>query len=157
MSIEYEIDCDPETVFNQLTDAGFLTERLEALGEDPPSVKVTRKGGKVEIALQRVKRLKLPAIAAKIVGDEQRFSMRESWEPDDDGWRGQYRLDVEGAPATIEAEMALYPEGDGCIYRIQHTPRVRVPVVGRKLESILMKETLTGCDAEIDYLVESVT
>lgn len=156
MTIEYEIESDVDTVFQYLTDRDFLVERIEALGEDPPTVKVSKKGKGVEINLKRIRHLKLPAVAARIVGDEQRFEMVERWKPDGDGWVGDYVLDVVGVPAKITAEFALRPSGDGCVYSITHTPRVNVPLVGKKLESILRKETEQGCDEEIDYLVETI-
>ena len=156
MTIEYEIDCDAETVYGYLTDRDFLVERIEALGEEPPSVKVRKKGKGVEIHLQRVKHLDLPAVAARIVGDDQRFEMTENWRPDGDGWSGDYVLDVVGVPASITAEFELRPSEDGCVYSITHTPKVSVPLVGKKLASILRKETEQGCDEEIDYLVEAI-
>ncbi|WP_133300547.1 DUF2505 domain-containing protein [Seongchinamella sediminis] len=156
MAIEYQIECDAGTVFQYLTDRDFLVERIEALGEDPPTVKVSRKGKSVEIKLQRVRHLKLPAVAARIVGDDQRFEMIERWRADGDGWTGDYTLDVVGVPARIEAEFELRPAADGCVYSISHSPRVNVPLVGKKLEAILRRETEQGCDAEIDYLVAAI-
>lgn len=156
MSIEYAIDADVATVQQYLTDKDFLAQRCEALGEDRPEVKVSKKGKGLEITMQRVRHLKLPAVAAKIVGDEQRFEMVERWRPDGDGWVGDYTLNVVGVPARISAEFELRPSGEGCIYGITHTPKVNIPLVGRKLESILRNETETGCDEEIDYLVESI-
>ena len=156
MTIEYELESEAGEVFVLLTDADFLSDRLVALGEDPPEVAVKKKGKGVEISLRRVKHLDLPAVAAKIVGGEQRFAMTETWQPSEDGWVGEFLIDVIGAPASIAAEMELYPSEAGCIYRITHKPRVKVPLVGKKLEQILMKETEKGCDEEIDYLVDAL-
>jgi hypothetical protein len=156
MAIEYEIECDAGTVYQYLTDKNFLVERIEALGEDPPTVKIGKKGKGVEINLKRVRHLKLPAVAARIIGDDQRFEMTERWRPDGDGWVGDYVLDVVGVPARIDAEFELRPSGAGCVYSITHTPKVNVPLVGKKLEAILRKETEQGCDEEIDYLVDAI-
>ena len=97
MTIEYEFEHSAENVFALLTDKKFLAERLEAVGEDPARVKVSKKSGKVEIELHRAARRDLPKVAAKIIGDVQRFTMNESWEPDGDGWSGSYR--AEGSSA----------------------------------------------------------
>ena len=77
MTIEYELEADAEAVYQLLTDKDFLVERIEALGEDPPTVKVSKKGKGVEISLHRIKHLDLPAMAKKIVGDNQQFEMTE--------------------------------------------------------------------------------
>ena len=156
MTIEYELESGADEVFALLTDAEFLGERLIALGEDPPEVKVKKKGKGVEIKLRRIKHLDLPAVAAKIVGGDQKFAMTETWQPSGDGWVGEYLIEVIGVPAAIAAEMELFPSDEGCVYRISHRPRVKVPLVGKKLEQILMKETEKGCDEEIDYLVDAL-
>ena len=156
MTIEYEIESDADSVYRLLTDKQFLVERIEALGEDPPTVKVSKKGKGVEISLRRIKHLDLPAMAKKIVGDSQQFEMTERWKPDGNGWVGEYLLDVLGAPAKISAEFELRPSENGCTYTITHCPEVKVPLIGKKLEALLMKETEQGCDDEIDYLVEAL-
>jgi hypothetical protein len=90
MAIEYELEHPAERVFGLLTDKNFLAERLEAVGEDPPVINMSKKGRKVEIQLKRAATRDLPKVAAKLVGSVQIFSMKESWQPDGDGWLGNY-------------------------------------------------------------------
>ncbi len=156
MAIDYEFEHPVERVFELLTDKEFLAERLVAVGEDPGEVKVGKKGKKVEILLQRAARRDLPKVAARIIGSVQKFSMKETWAPDGDGWCGKYLIEFEGVPVSVAAEMELHPTDDGCIYSITHTPSVNVPLLGKTLEKILISQVEDGCDAEIDYLVESL-
>ena len=93
-------------------------------------------------------------MAAKLVGSVQRFTMKESWEPDGDGWSGTYLIEFEGVPGSVAADFELYPTDDGCVYSITHKPRVKMPLVGKTLEKILASQVEDGCDAEIDYLAE---
>ena len=137
-----------------LTDKAFLVERLEAVGENPPVVKVSKKGKKVEILLERAATRDLPKVAAKLVGTVQKFTMQESWQPDGDGWSGNYLIKFEGVPGSIAADFELYPTDDGCVYSITHNPSVKIPIVGKTLEKILVSQVEDGCDAEIDYLAE---
>jgi uncharacterized protein YuzE len=154
MAIEYEIDHPADRVYALLTDKAFLAERLEAVGEDPATIKISKKGKKVDIELQRASRRDLPKVAAKIVGSVQKFTMKESWEPDGDGWSGSYIIEFDGVPGSVAADFDLYPTGEGCVYSITHKPRVNMPIVGKTLEKILASQVEDGCDAEIDYLVE---
>ena len=156
MPIEYEIEHPAETVYGLLTDKAFLAERIEAVGEDPPQVKVSKRGKKVTIELERAARRDLPKVAAKIVGSVQRFSMRETWEPDGDGWSGSYVIEFDGVPGSVSADFELYPTDAGCVYSITHKPKVNMPIVGKTLEKILASQVEDGCDAEIDYLVETL-
>jgi len=154
MAIEYELEHPAERIFGLLTDKNFLAERLEAVGEDPPVINVSKKGKKVEIQLKRAARRDLPKVAAKLVGSVQKFSMKESWQPDGDGWLGKYLIEFEGVPGSVAADFELYPTDDGCVYSITHNPSVNLPIVGKMLEKILVSQVKDGCDAEIDYLAE---
>ena len=154
MAIEYELGHPVERVFGLLTDKKFLAERLEAVGEDPPVIKMSKKGKKVEIQLERAARRDLPKVAARLLGSVQKFSMKESWQPDDDGWLGNYLIEFVGVPGSVAADFELYPSNDGCIYSITHKPSVNLPIVGKTLEKILVSQVEDGCDAEIDYLAE---
>ena len=154
MAIEYDLEHPVQRVFGLLTNKKFLAERLEAVGEDPPVISMSKKGGKVEIQLNRAARRDLPKVAAKLVGSVQKFSMKESWQPDGDGWSGNYLIEFEGVPGSIAADFELYPTDDGCVYSITHKPSVNLPLVGKTLEKILVSQVENGCDAEIDYLVE---
>lgn len=154
MAIEYELEHPAQRVFGLLTNKKFLAERLEAVGEDPPVINISKKGGKVEIELNRASRRDLPKVAAKLVGSVQKFSMKESWQPDGDGWRGNYLIEFEGVPGSVAADFELYPTDDGSVYSITHKPSVSLPLIGKTLEKILVGQVENGCDAEIDYLVE---
>ena len=154
MTIEYEFEHPVDKVFGLLTDKTFLEQRLEAVGEDPPTVKFTRKGKGFDIQLERAARRDLPKVAARLVGSLQKFNMKESWRPDGDGWSGSYLIKFEGVPGSVAADFELYPTDGGCVYSIDHKPSVNVPVVGKTLEKILVSQVEDGCDAEIDYLAE---
>ena len=156
MTIEYEFEHPADKVYGLLTDKAFLAERLEAVGEDPAAIKISKKGKKLEIQLERAARRDLPKVAAKLVGSVQKFSMKEVWQPDGDGWSGSYLIKFEGVPGSVAAYFELYPTEGGCIYSIDHTPSVNLPVIGKTLEKILVSQVEDGCDAEIDYLAEAL-
>ena len=154
MAIEYELEHPVERVYGLLTDKKFLAERLEAVGEDPAVIKISKKGKKVEIQLERAARRDLPKVAAKLIGSVQKFTMKEAWQPDGEGWSGNYLIEFVGVPGSVAADFELYPTDDGCIYSITHNPSVNMPIVGKTLEKILVSQVEEGCDAEIDYLAE---
>lgn len=154
MTIEYEFEHPAERVYALLTDKEFLAERIVAVGEDPPTIKISKQGKKVEIELHRAARRDLPKVAAKLIGSVQKFTMVESWQPDGDGWSGSYLIEFDGVPGSVSADFDLYPTDDGCVYSITHKPKVNMPIVGKTLEKILANQVEDGCDAEIDYLVE---
>ena len=127
MTIEYGLEHPAERVYALLTDKTFLAERIEAVGEDPPTIKISD-----------------DRLAGELVHH------------DGDGWSGSYLIEFDGVPGHVAADFDLYPTDDGCVYSITHKPRVTVPVIGKTLEKILASQVEDGCDAEIDYLVEAL-
>lgn len=156
MAIEYGLEHTAGQVYALLTDKTFLAERIVAVGEDPPTIKIIKKGKKINIDLRRAARRDLPKVAAKVIGSVQKFTMQESWEPDGDGWSGSYLIEFDGVPGHVAADFDLYPTDNGCVYSITHKPKVNIPIIGKTLEKILVSQVEDGCDAEIDYLVEAL-
>ena len=54
----------------------------------------------------------------------------------------------------LTAEFALTPQGKGCVYRIQHSAKVRVPLLGGVVEKFVVGQSEQACADELDYLVE---
>ena len=154
--MKYEFPHDIETVQQMLVDPQFLSERLMALGEDEPEIKISNRGGTTTLQLERAARRDMPTVAAKIIGDVQRFEMTEKWKEAGDGWEGEYHINVVGAPVVIDAQFDLTPTDEGCVYTISHKPKASVPVVGKTLEKFLVKQTTEGCERELDHLAESL-
>ena len=157
MTLRYELDQDVETVKKKLGDADFLADRLEAIGEDRPEVEVHVNGDQTTLKLKRAARRDLPKVAAKIIGEVQRFDMTETWSREGAGWRGEYHIDVVGAPVAIDATFDLMPADGGCIYNIEHHPKANIPLVGKTLEKFLLKQTRAGCIDELDYLKKTLS
>jgi hypothetical protein len=157
MTLRYELDQDVDTVHAKLSDPEFLADRLEAIGEDRPEVEVQVNGDKTTFKLKRAARRDLPKVAAKIIGEVQRFDMTETWAPEGAGWRGEYHIDVVGAPVSIDATFDLFPADGGSIYTIDHHPKAKVPLVGKTLEKFLLKQTRAGCIDELDYLKQTLS
>lgn len=156
MGLRYELNHDVETVRKKLSDPQFLADRLVAVGEERPEVSVTEVNGLPVITLKREQRRELPKVAAKIIGDVQRFEQTEKWFPEGTGWRGEYHIDIIGAPVVIDAAFDLLPADGGSIYTITHMPKAKVPLVGKVLEKYLVEQTRIGCIKELDYLAKEL-
>lgn len=156
MPLRYELNHDVETVLNKLSDPEFLADRLVAVGEDRPEVEVTEEDGKPVIFLKRAATRDLPKAFAKIIGTTQRFEQTEKWYPEGTGWRGEYHIDVLGAPVTIDATFDLLPGDGGSVYTIEHFPKANIPLIGKAIAKFLVGQTREGCIKELDYLSETL-
>ncbi|OYU93191.1 MAG: hypothetical protein CFE45_21195, partial [Burkholderiales bacterium PBB5] len=50
----------------------------------------------------------------------------------------------------------LLPDGKGCLYRIRHQAKVKVPLIGGVVEKFVLGQTEQGCADELDYLADFV-
>jgi hypothetical protein len=157
MTLRYEFDQDVDTVKAKLWDATYLADRLEAIGEDRPEVEVEASDDGAVMSLKRAARRDLPKVAAKIIGEVQRFEMTEKWSREGIGWRGEYHINILGAPVVIDARFDLLPADGGCVYSIDHHPKAKVPLVKKFLENFLTKQTRAGCIVELDHTKEALS
>jgi hypothetical protein len=151
--VEKKFDAPLDHVFCVLTDARWLEERCRALGELGASCKTTRTGGVVVTMKRRVRR-ELPALLARFFAPENDIVLEERWSSDDGGHRAAYTLEVVGQPVTIAAEIQLVREGRGCVYRIRHQCKARVPLIGGAVEKFMVGQTEAGCADELAYLAD---
>ncbi|HET7734694.1 MAG TPA: DUF2505 domain-containing protein [Nocardioidaceae bacterium] len=124
-------DAPPTDVYAMLTDATFREEVCRAVKSVDSSVDVT--GSTVTIyQTQRVR--KIPAFAAKLVGETIEIHQVERWTSPT---QADLELTIPGKPGHLRATITLTPSGDGTDYRADGDLKVSVPLVGGKLESVI--------------------
>ena len=152
MSAAYKFSASADIIFDKLTDPDFLVQRCVALGEKQIECEMESDGYKTEVVLSRTIKRDLPAVLAKLFGDENRMTMTEKWEQLGDHWIGSYTVVVEGQPVTLKADFSLKPEKQGCIYHIDYSCKAKIPMVGGKVEKFILGQTEEGMRKEMDYL-----
>lgn len=152
MTAHYSFHAGADTVFEMLTDPDFLVQRCVALGEKNIQCDVEMEGRKTRVVLARTIKQDLPAVLAKLFGDENRMVMTENWESIGNSWMGSYKVEVQGQPVVLSAKFTLKPAGEGCEYRIDYTCKASIPLVGGKVEAFILGQTEEGMRREMDYL-----
>ena len=151
--MEKKYSASVDKVYALLTDAKWLEARCLALGELSASCK-TRKTPSVQVTMKRRVRRDLPAIVAKVLNPESDIELVEQWAAEGKGYRGSLALDIVGQPVHVTGDFELVPEGKGCVYRIQHHAKVKVPIIGGMIEKFVLGQTVQGCADELDYLAD---
>jgi len=154
--MEKKLSAPVATVFGLLTDPKWLEARCLALGELSASCKARKSAGGVTVTMQRRVHRDLNALIAKVLNPDSDIELEERWAPADSGYTGSYTLQVVGKPVTVTAEFALTPQGKGCVYRIQHSAKVRVPLLGGAVEKFVVGQSEQACADELDYLADSL-
>lgn len=154
MTVHFEFEHDVETVYEVLTDPQYLVDRNLALGELSAEADMEEDEESTTLNVVREVRRELPGFLARLFDPVQVMDMTEVWHPHEDGWRGEWSMDVRGQPVTIYASFELVPTGDGCRYSVSHRAEAKVPMVGGKVEKYILGQTTRGANDELEYLRE---
>jgi Protein of unknown function (DUF2505) len=146
-------DATGEEIFAIVTDATFreqVCEQTKALSYD---VKVTQSGGDTVVRVQReLPTDNLPDIARKFVGQTLTVVQTETWHPaKPDGSRDADVLgEIANAPVTIKGTARIAAEAGRTVQAIQLDVKVAVPLIGKKIESLVVDAIRAGLVKEYE-------
>ena len=150
--MEMKLNAPLDKVFGLLTDPKWLEARSLALGELSASCKTKKTAGSATVTMKRRVRRELNAVISKVLNPESDVELVEQWTVGKDRRNGTFTLQIVGKPVTVTAEFELAPDGKGCVYRIQHDAKVRVPLIGGVVAKFVLGQAEQGCADELDYL-----
>jgi hypothetical protein len=150
--VEKKFTADIASVFALLTNPRWLEQRSLDLGELAATAKVKKSAKGVHLSMQRRIRRNLPALIAKVLSTETDMTIEQGFVNGDEGYSGSLTLELAGQPVKIGGDFTLTPASKGCIYRIQHTAKCSVPLIGGTIEKFAVSEVDKGCLDELDYL-----
>src|SRR6476620_2438116 len=134
---ELAYDAGPDQVFAMLADPKFREAACAA--QDVVSAGVS-------LVLDQLQRTDdLPSFARTFAGESTRAVQREEWA---DATGGTLRIEAPGKPSDIAGTITLVAEGSGTREIVELELKVKVPLVGGKLEKLLAERVRAGMDAE---------
>ena len=154
MTVRFNYEYDIDTVFELLTEPQFLVDRSLAIGELSAECECEEEDELTVLKLVREVERDLPSILAKIFDPVQVLDMTETWQVDGDGWAGHWIIDVRGQPVTIRGDFDLTPTASGCCYRVTHSVKAKVLLVGKQVEKYILSQTVDGATQELQYTAD---
>jgi hypothetical protein len=143
---ELSYDAPPSEVFKMLADPAFREKVCSAQDVVSAQVAVDRTEEGFVFTNDQVQRTEgLPSFARKFAGDTTRAIQVEEWA---DSAAGSLRIEVPGKPSSIDGTIALVPNGAGTSQVFELEARVKVPLIGGKLEALLEEQVRRGLDVE---------
>lgn len=133
-------DLPADALLVHYTDPGFLQRKYEALGrQDIRLLENTRTAQRVRLrfAYSEAMDMPLPDFARKFMPERQQIEQTVEW--DLVARTGRLGVDAKGSPAKLDATMQLAAAGSGCVNTIRWTVAVSVPLLGGKLEKLLVE------------------
>jgi uncharacterized protein YndB with AHSA1/START domain len=137
----------PAAVFAMLSDPAFREKVAAAQGVVSADVRLTPTGSGFDLDMDQVQNTAgLPAIAKKIVGDTTEITLQERWA---DATGGTLEIIAPGKPTTASGTIALAADGaDSTVETVELEIKVKVPLIGGKLENLMADNIKSGMDVE---------
>jgi hypothetical protein len=143
---ELSYDASPVDVFEMLADPAFREKVSAAMDVVSADVSIDRSEDGFRLTNDQVQRTEgLPSFARKFAGETTRAIQVEEWR---DAAGGTLRIDAPGKPSSIAGTIELLPDGDGTVEVVELEIKVKVPLVGGKLEGLLEEQVRKGMDIE---------
>jgi uncharacterized protein YndB with AHSA1/START domain len=143
---ELAYEADPDDVFAMLADPQFREQVAWAQDVVSVDVKLTPSSGGFSLESdQEQKTDGLPAIAKKITGDTTRAVITEEWTSPTSG---AISITAPGKPTKAVGTITLEPSATGTTEIVELEVKVKVPLIGGKLEALMADTIGSGYDVE---------
>lgn len=142
---ELVYDAPPDDVLAMLADPAFRAKVCEAQGVVSHDIDLTPTGTGFTLVNDQVQDTAgLPAIAKKIAGDTTRAVIEEQWT----GHSGTVTITAPGKPTSATGTARLEARGAGTAEVVELDIKVKVPVIGGKLEGLMADNITKGLEVE---------
>ncbi len=143
---ELSYDAPPETVFGMLADPEFRRASCKAQGAISADVQLQRDGDGFDLVIDQEQSTKdLPSFARTFAGDSTQAIQREVWSGPTGG---TISIEAPGKPTNATGTIRLEPAGSGTREVVELDIKVKVPLIGGKLEKLIAEKVAAGMDVE---------
>ena len=139
-------DASPAEVFAMLGDAVFRERVCEAQHVSEATVEIDGVDDTMTVSIdQRRPADGIPSFAKKFVGDTIHIAQREEWSSATDA---VLDVTIPGKPGHMKGAITLRPDGDGTIETVSGELKVHIPIVGGKIEGLVIELFEHALEAE---------
>lgn len=143
---ELRYDAPPDQVFDMLADPAFRQAACEAQDVISADVRLERDGEGFTLVIDMLQRTDdLPGFARTFAGDSTQAVQRETWTSTQGG---DLEIEAPGKPTKMVGTIRLQPTGSGTTEVVELDIKVRVPIIGGKLEKLMGDKVQRGMDLE---------
>jgi uncharacterized protein YndB with AHSA1/START domain len=143
---ELHYDAPPDQVFDMLADPAFRQAACEAQDVISADVRLDRDGEGFTLVIDMLQRTDdLPGFARTFAGESTQAVQRETWSSTSGG---DLRIEAPGKPTSMSGTIRLEPDGPGTREVVELEIKVKVPLIGGKLEKLMAEKVTAGMDAE---------
>jgi uncharacterized protein YndB with AHSA1/START domain len=143
---ELSYDASPDEVYAMLSDPAFREQVAQAQEVVSVDVRLTPSDEGFSLVNDQMQNTKdLPAIAKKIAGDTTQAVITEDWQS---RTAGSVTISTPGKPSSATGTIRLAPDGDTTVQIVELEVKVKVPLIGGKLEKLMADQIEDGYRVE---------
>ena len=143
---ELSYDAPPAQVFEMLADPEFREAACAAMEVISADVQLDRDGEGFNLVIDQQQNTKdLPGFARTFAGESTQAIQREVWL---DPTTGSLSIESPGKPASATGTIRLEEDGAGTREVVELEIKVKVPLIGGKLERLMAEKVAAGMDVE---------
>ena len=146
---ELTYDAAPAQVYAMLADPEFRRQSCEAMQVISADVQLQpeRDGSEgFSLVIDQLQNTRdLPAFARTFAGESTQAIQREVWQ---DTTTGSLSIESPGKPTSATGTIRLEPSGAGTTEVVELEIKVRVPLIGGRLEKLMAEKVAAGMDVE---------
>ena len=155
---ETPLAAPPERVAQLLTDPASMTQLFQAAGFTDVAVAAHATGDLLVVETDQHMTGPLPGPLAKITGGSVHLTETHAWHAAaDDGSRSaDWKVEFHRVPGAIDGTIEVLPRDAGSVVVYDGTVTARIPLIGGKIESLTVDQTISKIEAEGRWLAEHV-
>ncbi|MFI5781720.1 DUF2505 domain-containing protein [Nocardia sp. NPDC051570] len=144
-------------VYAALSDRAYWDARMTEMRKYSPNDVVSLDGGDggIEVVLQHVlPRDMLPDLAQAVMRKDMVIARKETFGPFGPEVTGEYSASIPAGPGSLVGTLHLFPTETGCTLRTSSTAKVFIPLLGPKLEQLLLINLVDLLRAEAEFTAQ---
>ena len=143
MKLRHELtyDAAPEAVLAMLTDPAFWDRVADATGALSSTATVSTDGATTTVVVDQEQAVQgVPSFAKKFVGESTRAINTFTW----NGLSAAYDVQTPGKPTSMSGKATITAQGAGSVLTYDLDVKAAVPLIGGKLEKLVVELTTEG-------------
>lgn len=152
--VKAHLPADVDSVYAVLTDAVFLEARTIGVGQANAKADVSVDGDADGATITKTITVELdamPSFLKKVFDAKQVVQVRETWTLHGSGYKGDYKIDIEGQPVSVTGVFTLAPDGDGSAYEVTLDCKAKIPLIGGQVSKFVLGQYVQGARDELAY------
>ena len=137
--IEDHFNCSPKALYDMLCDNAFYDNLMKSLNVGKQLLSEEKLDNGMQYKIRLTNPEEIPAIAKKFTGEHLVYVETRRWSSQNLGNTWVIEPEVSGVKVEAKGVTEIVAEGEGCIRRTKGSVNVSLPLIGKKIEEMVLQ------------------